>query len=66
MPIVHIYLAAGRTQSIKDELARRVTQAVAESLQADPVTIRVLLHEVPAADWYADGASLAHRALRKE
>ncbi|MCG8370980.1 MAG: 2-hydroxymuconate tautomerase family protein [Proteobacteria bacterium] len=55
MPIVQISLLEGRDDKAKTRLVKRVTAAVAESLRADPKSVRVLLYEMPPANFAAGG-----------
>ncbi len=47
MPIIEITLIEGRTQDQKQALAKKVTDAVEESLGAPRDTVRIILREVP-------------------
>lgn len=62
MPIVEISLVAGRDPHDLQELMRRVTQAVADSLAAPPERIRIPVHEVPAHLWSVGGPTKAQGA----
>ncbi|GAB4186087.1 MAG: 2-hydroxymuconate tautomerase family protein [Roseiflexaceae bacterium] len=62
MPIVRIDLLIGRSPEQKAELIRRVTAAVAESIEVRPEQIRILLNELPPEHWAVGGQSMAERA----
>lgn len=62
MPIVRIDMLAGRTPERKAELIRRVTEAVAATLEVQPEQVRVLLAELPPEHWGVGGRSMAERA----
>lgn len=61
MPILNVHLAAGRSDKLKAELARRLTDTVCEVLGSPKAAVRVLLHEVPPENWFAAGTSLSDR-----
>ena len=62
MPIVRIDLLEGRSTERKAELIRRVTDAVATTLEMRPEQVRVLLAEVPPEHWAVGGVTMAERA----
>ena len=47
MPIVHITLFQGRTPEIKEDLLRKVTNAIAASLKIPEEGVHIVLHDVP-------------------
>jgi 4-oxalocrotonate tautomerase len=51
MPIAIIHLMEGRDEAKKARAIAAVTQALVESLDAKPETVRVILQEVPRAHW---------------
>ncbi|MDQ6693445.1 MAG: 4-oxalocrotonate tautomerase family protein [Chloroflexota bacterium] len=61
MPIVRIDLLEGRSLERKADLVRRVTEAVAISLEVPPAQVRVLLYEVPPEHWAVGGVLIAER-----
>ena len=61
MPLVQVSFVQGRSREQKADLARRLTQAVVDALGAAPESVRVLLTEMSAEDWYAGGRSLQER-----
>lgn len=61
MPIAMIHIAEGRSDEKKRALLHKVTQAIAESLDAPIESVRVLIQEVPATQWSAGGQTLAER-----
>lgn len=52
MPFVNIQILKGHPQERKDEIARRITNAVSELAQLPPEAIWVVFDEVAAEDWY--------------
>ena len=57
MPIANIQILEGRTPAQKQALIRAVTDAIADSLQAKPESIRVIVHEIPRENWGIGGVS---------
>ena len=55
MPFVNIRLYEGHGQDRKDELARRVTDAVTDVCKVPRAAVWVVFEEVPPADWFAAG-----------
>ena len=47
MPIVHIYMFSGRTQEKKENLMKKVTDAVCEALDVSKDAVHIVLNEVP-------------------
>jgi 4-oxalocrotonate tautomerase len=59
MPIIRIELIEGRPPELKEELIRRVTDAVVTTLAVQPAQVRVLLYELPPEHWAVGGRSKA-------
>lgn len=59
MPIVEITLAEGRTAEKKEELIRRVTEAVVETLQVPKDRVRIALYELPKENIAFSGVPLS-------
>lgn len=55
MPIIHANILAGRTSEQKLAFARAVTAAATEHLGVPLTAVRVLIHEIPAAEWFTAG-----------
>lgn len=51
MPIAIIHLMEGRDDAKKARAIAAVTQALVESLEVKPESVRVILQEIPAAHW---------------
>jgi len=64
MPFVNIRLVAGRSQQLKDEISRRVVDAISEVLQLPRDDIWVVFENVPAEEWYVGSTTVAE--LRKK
>lgn len=61
MPIIHVHILEGRSEEKKNLMARRVSEAVSETLGAPLPTIRVLVHETSPDEWFVGGQSKAER-----
>lgn len=46
MPIITVNIKEGRTVQQKREMARRVTQAVAETMEVKPSAVRIIINEM--------------------
>ena len=57
MPLIEIHMLKGRTPEQKKKLLASVTQAVAESIDAQLPSIRVWIHEMPKENWGIAGVS---------
>jgi len=55
MPVVHVNVIAGRSPEKLATMAKRVTEAVAESLDAPMSSVRVLVHEIAPEHWFVAG-----------
>ncbi|MFT3763012.1 MAG: tautomerase family protein [Pseudoxanthomonas sp.] len=55
MPIVHAHILAGRTPEQKQAFARAVTDAATAHLAVPATAVRVLIHEIPPAEWFTAG-----------
>ena len=64
MPFVNIRLIEGRSQQRKDEISKRVTDAISEVLQLPKNDIWVVFEDIPAGDWYVGSTTVAE--LRKK
>lgn len=63
MPIAQINIMEGRTDEQKEMLIRNVTTAIMESLDAPEASVRVLINEMPKANFGIGGQS-AHKLGR--
>ena len=59
MPFVNIRMIEGRSQQQKDEIAKRVNDALSEVLELPKDDIWVVFEDVTARDWYVGGATVA-------
>ncbi|CAM5571813.1 hypothetical protein ATER59S_04906 [Aquamicrobium terrae] len=58
MPFVNIRILKGHSQQRKNEIARRVTDAVSEVAELPREAIWVVFEDVAAADWYVAGTTV--------
>jgi 4-oxalocrotonate tautomerase len=59
MPIVQISLVAGRTPERKEQLIKRVTEAIAETLEIPKERVHIVLQEVPRDNFGNGGVPLS-------
>ena len=64
MPFVNIRLVGGRSQEQKDEISKRVVDAISDVLELPKDDIWVVFEDVPAGDWYVGSTTVAE--LRKK
>jgi 4-oxalocrotonate tautomerase len=64
MPFVNIRILKGHSQQRKDEISRRVTDAITEVAQLPKEAVWVVFEDVTAEDWYVGGTTVAE--LRKK
>jgi 4-oxalocrotonate tautomerase len=63
MPYVQISLVQGRTPSKKEELIKKVTDAIVETLQIPKDQVHILLNEVPKENIGDGGVPLTKQSL---
>ena len=61
MPLVQVSVRAGRPAENIRTMISAVTAAVAESLDAAPASIRVIVTEVPLTHWATGDVTLAEK-----
>jgi len=59
MPIVQISMIQGRTPKMKEELIKKVTDAIVDSLQVPADRVRIILNEVPKENIGEGGVPLS-------
>jgi 4-oxalocrotonate tautomerase len=64
MPFVNIRLVGGRSQDQKDEISKRVVDAISGVLELPKDDIWVVFEDVAAGDWYVGSSTVAE--LRKK
>jgi 4-oxalocrotonate tautomerase len=57
MPLVHIELLEGRSEEKKQAMIRRITEAMAESLEIEPEEVDIIVREVRRKDWATGGVT---------
>jgi 4-oxalocrotonate tautomerase len=58
MPIVQIQMLEGRDDEKKRQVIAAVTNALAETLNAAPETVRVVIQEIPKTQWGVGGKTM--------
>lgn len=62
MPFINIQILKGHSQERKNEIARRVTEAVSEVAELPREAIWVVFEDVTASDWYVAGKTVEKSA----
>jgi 4-oxalocrotonate tautomerase len=55
MPVVHVYMYAGKTTEQKRELVRRISKDFDEVAGVKPESLHILFHDMEKADWGTRG-----------
>ena len=58
MPVVHIYMYAGRSKEQKSEMVRRISKDFEEVLNVKPESLNVLFHDMPIDESRQNGFAL--------
>ena len=61
MPTIRIEMFEGRSDELKQELVRQVTDAVVATLQCSPDSVDIILQEVPKSHWATGGRLWSER-----
>ena len=61
MPIAHLYILEGRDDDRKERLIAEVTDAIHRSLDAPVESVRVIITEMPKANFGIGGQSAKQR-----
>lgn len=59
MPFVNIRILKGHPQERKDEIARRVTDAISEVAQLPKQAVWVVFEDVTSDDWYVGSTAVS-------
>jgi 4-oxalocrotonate tautomerase len=51
MPVVHIYMYAGRSKEVKSELVKRISKDFEDVANIKPESLNILFHDVEKQDW---------------
>ncbi|KAA0874948.1 2-hydroxymuconate tautomerase [Nitrincola tapanii] len=57
MPVAQIHLLEGRSDAQKEQLIAKVTEAIAQALDAPEASVRVILTEMPKQHFGIGGQS---------
>lgn len=55
MPIVTINIIEGRTVEQKRNMAKRVTQAICETINAKPEAVRIIINDIKTENFAKEG-----------
>ncbi len=61
VPVVQVSLLKGRSEEQKRNLLRAITNAVVESVDAKPVSVRVIINEIEPSHWSVAGVPFSER-----
>ena len=61
MPIVQISMIAGRTPEKKEQLIKKVTDAIVDSLQVPADLVRIIIHDIPKENIGDGGVQLSKK-----
>lgn len=61
MPIIRAEILEGRTPAMKEHFIEALTAAAVEALGVKPEQVRVILNEMPRANYGMGGKSVARR-----
>ena len=65
MPFVNIRILKGHSQERKDEMSRRVTDAISEIAELPKEAIWVVFEDVTADDWYVGPTRVSELKKRR-
>ena len=65
MPFVNIRILKGHSKQRKDDISRRVTDAISEVAHLPKDAIWVVFEDVESDDWYVGGDSVTDIKARK-
>ena len=51
MPVVHIYMYAGRSKEVKSELVKRISKDFEDVANIKPESLNILFYDVEKQDW---------------
>lgn len=55
MPIIHVHLIEGRTVEQKRALAKKMTDAVCETVNVTPDAVKIIMHDMARHDYATAG-----------
>ena len=59
MPIIHVHMLKGRSETQRQNVAAGITRVMVESTGVAPEAVRVLIHDVEPSHWYTAGVAKA-------
>ena len=65
MPFVNIRILEGQSQENKDEISRRVTDAISDVTGLPKEAIWIVYDGIEASDWYVGATTVAELRKRK-
>ena len=65
MPIIRIDMLEGRSQEIKERLARAMTDAMVQIAGSNPEQVTILINDVSPDAWCVAGETAAARAAAR-
>jgi len=66
MPVVIINMLEGRSSEMKRKLIKKVTDAIVESLDVNPESVRVIINEVPKENFAVAGIPIEEYRQKKQ
>jgi 4-oxalocrotonate tautomerase len=64
MPVVHIYMYAGRSKEQKSEMVRRISKDFEEVLSVKPESLNILFHDTEKENWGIRGSLASEQASK--
>lgn len=61
MPLIEVTLIEGRSPDVVRALIHQLHQAVVDALHTAPISVRVIVREVPARHWAVADVTIAER-----
>ncbi len=55
MPIVRIEMWSGRDKAVKEQLIKKVTETVCETVKCPPEAVIVVIEDIPKENWGQSG-----------
>lgn len=51
MPVVHVYMWAGRSEEVKGKIIEGITRVFTENLGIPAEAVTVVIHDIPRENW---------------
>lgn len=61
MPFVNVRIYGGHSRERKQEIARRITEAIADVAQVPREAVWVVFEDIPPRDWFVAGQPGDHK-----